>query len=695
MDNKSFRINDRRKLEDEDGWRPIKLYIDYSCLISKYEANSDKIPLIHESIKVANETIHSLIKIKNNNSGKTYISWNDMLETSIFKESCFNKDILNHDIEADLLIFITGTSYGSNEQGYGTANITKFDNDGRPIIGTISHNFKNFKNAYINTDWLIQTKIVFLHQITHILGFRKDILAKYNLIFTQTTTNRWNTETSTRTFINSTKVLNLAQKYYDCDDINGIEIEEYDPNNDEGENNIHWHPRYLLGEYMSHDFYYLDYYISEFTLALLEDLNWYTANYYTGGLMRFGKNKGCHFIKRDCFQVVEGKIGTEFPNEFCTVYYDSVNIKENYNRIGTCSSGRQSMGLCYDMTSSAGFTLRLRRNDILLVGHQFIEYCPISDEVNEFDAARSNEQYYKGSCNIGNSRYGELIDLAIGENSNKTRYSDLYDILMEKYSNESFCALSSLIRKNENSKNLFYVNNLIRPTCYQMFCSNESLTIQINDEYFVCPRKGGVLKIGEWSNYTGILYCPDYNLICTGTVVCNDLFNCVEKKSESKLISENYNYDYSNKDISMVLKTNNESRIGEFETLVYGYELSENGKCPPHCRQCISNYQCTFCESNYTYYVGTKENDTNPILCYHIPPGEGYYITNQYISGKTFYFTCIELVIISKMENALKEYLDVKIIMKVLLSLWLIMEEVDLIHFAKIVIILMDIIVLI
>ena len=33
--------------------------------------------------------------------------------------------------------------------------------------------------------------------------------------------------------------------------------------------------------------------ISEITLALLEDSGWYKANYYTGGLMRFGKNKGC------------------------------------------------------------------------------------------------------------------------------------------------------------------------------------------------------------------------------------------------------------------------------------------------------------------------------------------------------------------------------------------------------------------
>ena len=570
-----------------------------------------------------------------------------MTRTNIIQETCFNRSILKHYIEADLIIFITGTSYSSNEQGYGTANIIKIDSEGRPIIGSITHNFKNFRtNNYNNDDWLIQTKIIFLHQITHILGFRKDILKKYNLMFTEISTNRtdrWNAAYSNKTFINSTKVIDLAKKYYNCPFINSIEIEDYNStNNDEGEYNIHWHSRYLLGEYMSHDFYYLDTYISEFTLALLEDLKWYKANYYTGGLMRFGKYKGCNFTDKDCFQIIDDKISTPFPNEFCTSYYDNKYYSDDYyKKKGTCSSGRQSMGLCYDKTDQIIFDKIYRRKNIEYVGHGFIEYCPISDEVKAFDSQRTNEQYYRGSCNIGNSRYGELIDLADGENGNKI-YSQFSDIIMEKYSNESFCALSSLIRKDENSTSLTYVNKLIRPTCYQMFCSNESLTIQVDNEYFVCPRKGGILQIDEWSNYKGILYCPDYNLICTGTVVCNDLFNCVEKKSESKFFLENYNYDYSNENISIILKTNEESRITEFETPVIGYELSENGKCPPHCRQCISNYQCTLCESGYQNYVGTKENDTNPILCYPNPPGEGYYITTQYVPGKNFYFTCIE-----------------------------------------------------
>ena len=73
-----------------------------------------------------------------------------------------------------------------------------------------------------------------------------------------------------------------------------------------------------------------------------------------------------------------------------------------------------------------------------------------------------------------------------------------------------------------------------------MHCSNRSLTIQINNDYIVCPREGGKIKA---NNYDGYLLCPDYYLICSGTVLCNDLFDCVEIKSTLKDII----YDYTSK----------------------------------------------------------------------------------------------------------------------------------------------------
>ena len=76
--------------------------------------------------------------------------------------------------------------------------------------------------------------------------------------------------------------------------------------------------------------------ISEFTLALLEDSGYYKANYYTGGLMRYGKNKGCKFLKETCVDRTIYEIDPKFENEFYDSIYSSRLIDPS------CSSGRQS-----------------------------------------------------------------------------------------------------------------------------------------------------------------------------------------------------------------------------------------------------------------------------------------------------------------------------------------------------------------
>ena len=75
-----------------------------------------------------------------------------------------------------------------------------------------------------------------------------------------------------------------------------------------------------------------------------------------------------------------------------------------------------------------------------------------------------------------------------------------------------------------------------------MLCSSRSLTIKIHENYIVCPRAGGKIEV---EGYGGFLLCPDYNLICSGTEMCNDMFDCVKKKSMTK--SDSYKYDYKSK----------------------------------------------------------------------------------------------------------------------------------------------------
>ena len=61
--------------------------------------------------------------------------------------------------------------------------------------------------------------------------------------------------------------------------------------------------------------------ISEFTLALLEDTGYYKVNYYTGGLMRYGKNKGCKFVNEKC--IVNQRTDKSFENEHFKTSYSS------------------------------------------------------------------------------------------------------------------------------------------------------------------------------------------------------------------------------------------------------------------------------------------------------------------------------------------------------------------------------------
>jgi len=170
-----------------------------------------------------------------------------------------------------------------------------------------------------------------------------------------------------------------------------------------------------------------------------------------------------------------------------------------------------------------------------------------------------------------------------------------------------------------------------------MNCSSLSLSIKINEQYIVCPRRGGYVKIGR--NYTGHLLCPDYNLICSQTVPCNNMFDCVEKGSRMK---EDYIYDYTPENVSVQIILPNKS-----ETYEKGYEKSDDGVCPKDCSECNDLRQCFECK--YLYYLGVKDGDKNPINFSSNAPKEYYYPKND-----SYFFRCIDNCRICK--NAYEGY---------------------------------------
>ena len=345
--------------------------------------------------------------------------------------------------------------------------------------------------------------------------------------------------------------------------------------------------------------------ISEFTLALLEDFGYYKAKYYTGGLMRYGKNKGCNFLEKKC--VNDEQTNPLFENEFF-----------NLNEIEpSCSSGRQSRtyNLIYYYTNIEKEYIYYENKN--WGGWEPADYCPVA----QYYEAETVDRYYVGHCLKGHGDYGSQIEY----NSSYFKYSSatMKKYTGETYSNHSFCILSSLIK--ENTKNVELYSKTLRADCYEMFCSLRSLTIKIFNDYIVCPRGGGKITV---EGYKGYFLCPDYNLICSGTVLCNDLFECIDKKSEIKETS--YEYDYEIKTSQNIDRAEDEDFDNE-----NNYELSDDGICPQYCSRCLKNQVCSVCKSEFAL-VGSKGE--KKVIC----KPENELTIGYYKDSNSIYYKCID-----------------------------------------------------
>ena len=575
----------KRKL-DGDEYKDFHIYLDLANIeseITKFGLEKYKTMYI-ESLKKAVKTLESLLKVKKPTKGFKFTD-NNIKNINI---SYWNKTVVGSEAKDDLaaqdidMILFGRFDENMDKSTLASAGPRYTDPDtNRPVIGVVNINTK-VDYSKINSDHYFQT--IILHEFTHALGFLYDYFKDtYKNIFTKK-----DADGIVRTYINSPKVLEVAKKYFNCPTIEGVELEE---SGGEGTAGSHWEARILLGDYMNGVSYKEEEVISEFTLALLEDSGYYKPNYYTGGLMRYGKGKGCDFVNNKCINS-KREVNPLFQNE----YFNSTHSTRGID--ASCSSGRQSRTYHFISIYSEMLPEHYRYFEQPQEGGWSpADYCPVSVGI-------SNEEtnaYYVGHCSsLGKGDYGTRI-YYWGQGRNETHYwdftyfnksGDLMDITGETFSSNSFCYQSTLIKNG-----ITFNATSARAICYESYCSERSLTIKIKDDYFVCPRTGGKIKV---EGYTGYFLCADYNLICSGTVMCNDLFDCVEKKSETK--EDSYKYDYN------ILTSQNleDAEINDPDN-TNNYELSEDGICPKDCKQCQANKKCIKCRDGYNF-VGSREN---------------------------------------------------------------------------------------
>jgi hypothetical protein len=307
--------------------------------------------------------------------------------------------LLNGDFnsQADLLILVRmpgSTEYAElTETCKEKSRILSTNAKGRPIIGYI------VINSYLPIEDIDDDRYkkelystMFLHQLTHILGFSKTIL-NGKVTFKNSTITRMSTNKPIiKTLITHTTLINEAKKYFGLNaNLDGLELEEFQ--DDICNDYIHWDSRILLGDYMTFMIYEEEQTISELTLTLLELTTFYKTNKYTGGLSRFGRNQGLDFFTEDCNELLtEGmtnntKRKSKFPNEFCA------SITKT-----TCSSGRLSKGICDNYISDVTPYKYYSRDQWETYGYKYADFCPVSKS----EIQQSNNKYSL----IGNCKFG-------------------------------------------------------------------------------------------------------------------------------------------------------------------------------------------------------------------------------------------------------------------------------------------------
>ena len=391
----SHKGDDKRKLNNGQ-FGDFHIYLDLEDIkntLNKYYSVEYEDILIN-SMNKAVKTLESLLKVRKYDYEYTITDeYLQNLQINYWNASMIGSQVplgpIKTGIDLVILAKFEETIGGTTLARAAARSHLNMEGEGKglPVVGLVEISTKlNFTKT--NSKEYFQS--IILHEFTHILGFNNDYFTNYM----KSTFSRVDEYNITRYYLNSSRVLEVAKNYFNCSEIDGVELEEFGGGGTAGS---HWEARTLLGDYMNGVIHPEEQVISEFTLAALEDTGYYQANYYTGGLMRYGKHKGCDFVKNRCVNSSH-EINPYFENEF----YDS--ISSIFGIESSCSSGRQSRTYFGWWTYKNDLPKHYQYfSNPKIGGFESADYCPVAIEYY----SEVENSYYTGSCTLkGNGGYG-------------------------------------------------------------------------------------------------------------------------------------------------------------------------------------------------------------------------------------------------------------------------------------------------
>ena len=454
-----------------DGYTPIKIGYDFTTLKRPSSMTTSTYSLVKSLLQQTRVEFSKFVQVQHTNFDLSG-SADDIME--LCELDTIGAGYADFLVNNDVIIFPQFDSdLGSNVLAAAAPCIVT--NSNRPYGGVLYINTNlNFNKG--NTNQYL--KNILLHEITHILVFHPYFFTALKLNQTE----------GSNSYIISPKAVAKAREHFDCSSITRIPLENQGGTGSVGS---HWESRYMLGDYMiSTD--YPDQAISDITLGLFEDSGFYKVNYYSGGLFKFGKGKGCEFFNKDC---IENEKATF--EEFC----DTANA-------AMCSSSRTLKSSCYLTTYTSSIPTAYQYfSDPRKGGFPAADYCPVPYQ------AHSSSTYFSNHCQIGSS-------------SLSSEYN-------EKIGFDSFCFMSSILPSSSTASTSQI------PICYEVRCDadNNQFTVTIGSSEIACPTDGGTVSAP--SGFTGSIVCPKYSDICLSDgSVCNEMFSCFTNLATH----DNYNY---------------------------------------------------------------------------------------------------------------------------------------------------------
>jgi hypothetical protein len=478
-------------------YTPIKIGMDYTSFKKPNSMSNENFNTIKDIIDETTKEFAKFLKVQHVNIDLSGAA--DKIKQACEVDS-LGSDYTNFLVNNDLIVFPTfSTELGSSVLAAAgfclsiTSNSKK-----RPVAGillinqTLSFDKQNTKEYM---------KSLLLHEMTHIIAFTPTLLGDWGMTTTRNSV----------TYVNSNNVVIKARQHFNCASITGVPLENQ---GGQGSAGSHWEARYMLGDYMIST-NYLDNVISDITFALFEDSGLYEVEYFSGGLFKYGKNKGCSFFNNKC--IVNGNSISE---EFCVT-----------PTLPMCTQSRTAKGYCsiYQYTTSVPSQYQYFSNPNY-GGFLPADYCPVAN------AGSSETVYYPTNCKIGTSTLASEYGETFGSNS--------------------FCFLSSLLPSSSS------LNTTYQSICYRVTCNSSSkqIIINIGSSRVTCPTNGG--NINNPSGFKGYITCPKYTDICDAenNAVCNDPFDCLSNEVEAD--EDSYEYDKNNQDFIRVNTNNNGNSNG-------------------------------------------------------------------------------------------------------------------------------------